>query len=140
MPLRIPAGDCEAMNLTPMIDVLFLLIIFFVAGTRFTEQERNIDLDLPSVAEHDGLAETPRERAVEVARDGGIRLDGTLLTLSDLEARLRELRAREPRAAVVVRGDGQGTYQPVAEVMNVCRRAGIANLAMAVRTRPDGPR
>lgn len=140
MPLRLQTEENPQLNLTPMIDVLFLLIIFFVAGTRFAEMERQVDLNLPEVAAHAQLDDAKREYSIHVFREGGVTLDGVGVSLDELKTKVSDLRSRSPRATFVVRGDGEGQYQRVAEVMSCCREAGVSNLAMAVRTRDGGKR
>ena len=70
MPLKTQHDEQPALNLTPMIDVVFLLIIFFMVATKFSELERNIELTLPEVAAPAALTAPPRDRVVNVFADG----------------------------------------------------------------------
>ena len=133
MPLKISQEEPPTLNLTSMIDVLFLLIIFFMAGTQFTELERNIALQVPQVGDGKNLAPTTQRHTISVHRDGQIALDREPLTLPELTARLTEIRRGDPRVSVTVRGEGEGTFQNVAAVLAACRTAGVNDLGISVR-------
>ena len=125
--------ELPAINLTPMIDIVFLLIIFFMVGTKFTELEHKIALEVPQVQDAGPLAPAPSKRIIHVYRDGRIELDGRAVTIAELTAALVQLKAQYSDTGVIVRGDAQGTFQRVAEVLAACRRAGIAELGITVR-------
>src|SRR5690606_7672167 len=76
VPLKTIQDDQIQMNLTPMIDVVFLLILFFMVATKFTEQSHNIELELPKVASAGEAAVAKKPRAVTVFADGRLELDG----------------------------------------------------------------
>ncbi len=68
--------ELPSVNLTPMIDVVFLLIIFFMVGTQFTEQERQIEVKLPGAGELQSMIAPPDRREITVDAQGAISLDG----------------------------------------------------------------
>src|SRR6266487_1995010 len=88
MPLKTHQDDLPAINLTPMIDIVFNLIIFFMVSTRFTEIERKVDLSVPQVGGVGGLSEIQRSRTINIYRDGTIVLDGQPVTLTELRSLL----------------------------------------------------
>ena len=136
MPIKIQRDDQTSINLTPMIDIVFLLIIFFMVGTRFTElseAEQNIPLQVPSVSKAGALTDVPRKRVINVYEDGAITLDNRPVTLDGLTAELMEARAEFAKTGVVVRGDGAGDFQHMAEVFAACREAGISEMGISVR-------
>ena len=133
MPLKTHADEQPSLNMTPMIDVVFLLIIFFMAGTKFAELERKIGLNVPEVADAGALSDAPAEKVVNVYHDGAITLDREQVTLEELTGRLAQARSQYEDLSVVVRGDGKTDYQTVAEVFNACKQAGINSLGMSVR-------
>uniref|UniRef100_A0A7C2PB35 Biopolymer transporter ExbD n=1 Tax=Schlesneria paludicola TaxID=360056 RepID=A0A7C2PB35_9PLAN len=139
MPLKSLPLDEPTINLTSMLDVVMLLIIFFMIGTQFTEEERQYDIQLPSVADVTALTGQPDEIVVNVAADGQITVRTETKTLADVEAFLSEARQRFPGQAVVVRGDGRGQYQHVMDVMAAARRAGIRNLSLAHQPQKAAP-
>jgi biopolymer transport protein ExbD len=133
MPLKIHQDDLPAINLTPMIDIVFNLIIFFMVSTRFTEIERKVDLAVPQVGDVSNLADTPREAAVNVFRDGRITLDNEPVTLAELRERLTLAHRKNEQLGVVVRGEADGPLQNAAAVLTACRQAGIAEIGLSVR-------
>jgi biopolymer transport protein ExbD len=133
MPLKTHMDEQPTLNLTPMIDIVFLLIIFFMVGTKFTELERKIGLQVPEVTDHGALTAAPEKRVVNVYRDGTITLDRESVTLDELKSRLAAAREQYEDLGVLIRGDGEGPYQNVANVFNACKRAGIGQLAISVR-------
>ena len=133
MPLKTSIDEPPTLNLTSMIDVLFLLIIFFMAGTQFTELERNVALQIPQVSDVKNLSATPQRYTISVYRDGQISLDREVVTLEQLTQRLTARRQSEARLGVLVRGDGEGSFQNIASVLAACRQAGISDLGISVR-------
>jgi biopolymer transport protein ExbD len=133
MPLKTHKDDAPTLNLTPMIDVVFLLIIFFMVGTKFAEMEHKIAVMVPSVSDVAALTPAPERRVINVHRDGRISLDQNDVTLDELTEQLRQGRDQYSQLGVVVRGDADGAFQNVASVLNACREAGIAELGISVR-------
>ena len=133
MPLKTNFDEQPSMNLTPMIDIVFLLIIFFMVGTRFVEMERNIAVQVPAVRDAQTLSPPPERRVINVYRDGQISLDRQPVTLDQLTSELAIGRQQYAELGVIVRGDAEGTFQNVASVLNACRQAGIAEMGISVR-------
>ena len=133
MPLKISTDEPPALNLTSMIDVLFLLIIFFMASTQFSEMERNVALQIPQVGDGKDLPAAVKRQVINIYRDGQIHLDREPVALQELGQRLAEQRRSNPRLSVLVRGDGEGSFQNVASVLATCRAAGISELGISVR-------
>ena len=141
MPLRTLRDDTPTLNLTPMIDVVFLLIIFFMVGTKFTELERRISLSVPRVADGRGLATGPARCVVNVHRDGRLTFNQEEIRLEQLAPRLTEVQRQSNTVSVLVRGDAEGPLQHVATVLGACREAGISEMGISVRVaRRDSPR
>lgn len=132
MPLKTLTEDPPVLNLTSMIDVLFLLVLFFMAATRFAEMDRKISLSLPKVADAGALSSAPEKKVVNVYRDGEVTLDRKSVSLPELTNRLAAARSQYEDLGVLVRGDGAGAFQRVAEVLNACKQAGIGELAISV--------
>jgi biopolymer transport protein ExbD len=133
MPLKTLADEQPGMNLTSMIDVMFLLVIFFMVGTKFSDTERNMAVKVPEVTSAGPLGPAPEKRVINVYQDGRITLDRSPVTLAELKAALTVARQEYRQLGVVVRGDGQGAYQNVAQVLAACREVGIAELGISVR-------
>jgi biopolymer transport protein ExbD len=133
MPLKTTTDEMPSINLTPMIDIVFQLIIFFMVGARFTELERKVDLSVPAVSSAAALSPAPEKRVINVYRDGQIDLDRQPMTLPQLTKELAAAHGQYAELGVVVRGDAEGPFQNVAEVLTACRQAGISEMGISVR-------
>ncbi len=133
MPLKTHMDEQPSLNLTPMIDVVFLLIIFFMVGTKFTELERKVALDVPQVSNIGALSSEPDKRVVNVYRDGRIELDRQFVSVDALAEELATASQEYPDLGVIVRGDAEGPFQNVATVLSACRRAGVSDMGISVR-------
>lgn len=132
MAVRIRGLDEPALNLTPMIDVVFLLIIFFMVGSRFADDEREMAVRLPTTAETLSLTSLPDPLTIAVDRAGATTLDGTPVTADELLEELEAAKANFAGQAVVVRGDREAAYQQLVDALAVCRSAGIENISLAL--------
>lgn len=133
MPLKTSQLEEPSINLTPMLDVVLLLIIFFMLSTQFREEEKQYDVQLPTVSDATALTGQPDEVVVNVAADGTVTVRNERLSLADLEAVMRLAHQKFAGQAVIIRGDGSGEYQKIMDVMSACRRGGIKNLSLAHR-------
>lgn len=133
MPLKTHHEEAPALNLTPMIDILFLLIIFFMVGSKFTEMERSVDLDVPQVGDMGALTAAPEKKVINIFRDGRVMLGTQEVNLEDLQAHLTASQAEYQDLGVLVRGDSDVPFQQVATVLTTVRQAGIAEMAISVR-------
>ena len=133
MPLKTQHDEAPALNLTSMIDVLFLLIIFFMVATKFDEMERNIEVAVPEVSQAGEATPPPRPLVVSVQSDGRVELNGALVSVEELTARLTAARTPLGDPSVVIRGDAQCAFQHVATALAACRQAGISELGITVR-------
>jgi len=134
MSRRRQTSEEATINLTPMIDVVFLLVIFFMVGSHFGEAEGRIEVNVPGVGELRSMTRVPDERLVEVTGDGLITLDNTIVSEQQLADHLRFARSQYPDIKVAVRGDGQSSFQRVAEVLQVIRSTGVTQMGIAARS------
>ncbi|MBM3999188.1 MAG: biopolymer transporter ExbD [Planctomycetes bacterium] len=134
MPLKTHRDEAPSLNLTPMIDVVFLLIIFFMVGTTFTDAERNLAVHVPEVANPNaGSPPAPTRRTVTIDRAGALVLDREPVTLDELERKLKAAAGTRRGLGVLVRGDADSSLQQVASVLHACRQAGISEMGISVR-------
>ena len=134
MPIKTLPLDEPQLNLTPMIDVILTLIIFFMVATKFSEEERAVDLKLPTAAQSGApgaAAGTPR--VINVQADGSILLGSTPIALEDLTKQLTAARQQSPKIQVLVRGDRMTPHGRMADVYGAVRQAGIPDLGIAVK-------
>ncbi len=133
MPLKTHQDDQPTLNMTPMIDVVFLLLIFFMVATRFAEMERDIELELPEVATAQSLTTAPKQRVVMVLDDGSVTLDRNEVTLPELTRKLSAAKREYPKLSVVIRGDASCAFQHVAATLAACKEARVSDLGITVR-------
>ncbi len=132
MPLRTSTTDEElTINLTPMIDVVMLLIIFFMVSTKFTNPERQFQIELPTVNTAQPLTTRPDELVVNIDRSGQIFLGEEPLSAEQLTKRLAEAHTNYAEQAVMIRGDGQGNYQHIMDILAICHQVKITNIKLA---------
>ena len=138
MRLDLDDGDDESpINLTPMIDMVFLLLIFFLAATTFARQEVEMDLSLPtSRSGQEGKAAHPL--VVNVFADGHLTVEGRTVTLEALRQKLQAAAERDKNQAVLVRGDKAAQFGVGLQVMDACRLAKLTKLDFAAL--PDNTR
>jgi len=122
-------------NMTPMIDVVFLLIIFFLVSSHLAKQESSLELKLPVAlsGEDDVPRNTPRI-TVNVKPDGQLQVRGASIDRDSLLALLQAARQAEPNASIEVRirGSRAAPYSSVEPIMLACTKAGIWNVTYAV--------
>jgi biopolymer transport protein ExbD len=145
MPLKTDTLEEPQLNLTPMIDVVFLLIIFFMVGARFTEEahDQQFDIELPTATPVQVMSRQPDPLVISVARTGKIMLKQRELTPEQLLAELESAKKAYADQAVLIRGDGAGDYQGIVDVMNACHQAQIKKFSLAFQplevTSPPNP-
>jgi biopolymer transport protein ExbD len=122
--------DDQAMNLTSMTDLVFLLLVFFLCATTFLDPERALELELPQADSARQRDEPLDEIVINVARDGAISIQGRTLDRAALEGELRRAAAASPETPVTIRGDKLVQHQSIVDVMDACGTAGLTNLAV----------
>lgn len=125
-------------NLTPMIDVILTLLIFFMAATKLYDwDEQKLDVQVPIVSSAQPLTDAPDDIKVRIAQDGTIAYNDDVLDVSEMKLRLRAARQNYPDQGVMIRADGRVPHQRVAEVMSACHAAGIGRILFSVREVAD---
>ena len=122
-----------AMQLAPMIDIVFLLLIFFIVTWQFTRSETELDVSVPTAEEGSELTRPRGEIIINILADGTIRVDSTTLDLPQLQERLASIAKQFENQPVRIRGDGQVFYQRIVDVINTCQKAGIWNISFATQ-------
>jgi biopolymer transport protein ExbD len=128
MTVKIDKGQAlGALSITPLIDIVFLLLIFFLVATRFAEEDRELDVLLPSASEAKPLTVRPREIFVNIDQDGNYFVGGGKpKTLDEVYEILRRAGRDNPgNQSVVIRADKRVPLNYAVEVMNLCNRSGI---------------
>jgi len=137
MPLKVEPLEEPYLNMTPLVDVILNLLIFFMLGTSFAKDERQFDVELPSVSQAQPLTAPPDEIVINVYADGHVVVNEKSLTADELESLLAEAHRRYNKQAVLIRGDGKGNYQSIMDVLSVCQKANIHNYSLATLLKPE---
>ena len=124
-------AKAPALALTSMLDVIFLLLCFFVTASVFSQWENEITISLPSASSSETPSRLPGEVILNVARDGSVTVNTKKLTLSDLGDRLRKVADFYPGQPVVIRADRDTSYDSLVKVIDTCRIAGVWNFSLA---------
>jgi biopolymer transport protein ExbD len=122
-----------AMPLAPMIDIVFLLLIFFIVTWQFTRSETELDVSVPTAEEGSELTRPRGEIIINILADGTIRVDSATLDLPQLQERLASIAKQFENQPVRIRGDGKIFYQRIVDVINTCQKAGIWNISFATQ-------
>jgi biopolymer transport protein ExbD len=120
----------DDINITPMLDLAYVLLVIFILMTTATIQ--GLKVNLPKASASPSLAK-PQTKAITINNEGRIFLDTVPVTISELEQRLNAQKAQTPDFPVVVRGDSLTQYQAVMDVLDVIGRLGISQVGLATK-------
>jgi biopolymer transport protein ExbD len=124
----------DDLNVTPLMDLAWNLLIVFIIMATATVQ--GISVDLPKASASPSLVK-PKTKAVTIAADGRIYLDTVLVSAPELESRLRELKAIDPALPVVVKGDATVQYERVIQVLDIIKRLEIGQVGLVTQQRAN---
>ena len=136
---RNQVDELPVINMTPMVDVILCLLVFFMAATRLYDwDDSEFLVNVPEVAEAAPATAAPDDLVLTVVSRGVVSIDESTYNLDQLVSLLGEARARYVNQGVVIRGDATLAYQDLADVLSACDAAGIRNVRLPVRSR-EGP-
>ena len=124
--------DNFAMEMTPLIDVVFLLIIFFMVSTVFVDFSRRMDINLPS-SKSSVVDEKPKTFEIEMSKDNKVFFSGKPITLLGLEQALGKLDLKGKKQTAIIRADKLLPYGDVIHVMGLLQKEGIYDISVAVK-------
>ena len=123
-------GTMTELNITPLLDLVFVLLVFFIITT--PQLVNNLEINLPSgkppPANHQPK---PKPSRIEVNAVGQITLDKTVVTVPQLKEKLQQLKAKNPDLGVVVKGSDETDYQIMVNVMDTLRQLDITKMGLA---------
>ena len=131
MTFDVPSSKAPALALTSMLDVIFLLLCFFVTVSVFSQWESEIAIKLPSAETASEPERLPGEIIVNLAKDGTVRVNGATLALDDLKARLSRVSKFYPGQPVIIRADRETRYETLVALIDACRAADVWNFSLA---------
>jgi biopolymer transport protein ExbD len=125
MRIKRPPESETGINMTPIIDMVFLLLIFFLVATKFADIERDVRVKPPSSRHARPITAEPQELIVNITHDGRLLVAGRELTPEGLDGLLAKTVAENPRQVVVVRGDKGSILQYAVNVLDLCEKRGV---------------
>ena len=132
MKFRSRRGAPEpSFQIAPMIDVIFLLLCFFVASQVFSQWETEIDIKLPTSETGEIPERLPGEIIINVRQDGTLVVNSQILGSEELRSLLDRIVGMYPGQPVLIRADKATAYAHVIGVLDTCRRADLWNIAFA---------
>lgn len=120
----------DEINVVPMLDLSYVLLVIFIIMT--TASVQGIKVNLPKASAAPSLAK-PLTKAITIRDDGQIFLDTYPVTLQELEDRLRQLKAVSPNFPVVIKGDAKVSYEKVVDVLDLMGRLDITQLGLVTQ-------
>lgn len=124
-------SKAPALALTSMLDVIFLLLCFFVTVSVFSQWESEISITLPSAKTAEEPGRLPGEIIVNLDKEGAIKVNGAPLSLADLEDRLSRISKFYPGQQVIIRADKETKYDNLVKVVDACRAGNVWNFSLA---------
>ncbi len=136
MPLKTESVEEPSLNLTPMIDIVFLLIIFFMVGTQFADDDLTMfDIELAATrTEATSLTAGPDPVRIAIRQDGVLLVNQRVVTMEELETILAEKKQKYADQAVVIGGESETNLQRVVDIIDMCKRQNIKRFTLAART------
>lgn len=109
----------DTINVTPMLDLAYVLLVVFILMTTASVQGLNVSMpkpsNKPSTEQHD-------LKIVQVLADGNLMVNGVNVSMSQLETQLQQARSQDPKMSVAIKGDARTQYQKVVAVIDLCNK------------------
>jgi len=119
------------LDITPLIDIVFLLLIFFMVMTRFDEEDYKLDVVLPTASEAQPLISQPRELFINIDAEGRFFVRGDERSITEIEEILEQTAADNPESSVIIRADKESKIEFSVQVMNACNKAKLTNYSIS---------
>ena len=126
----------SALNLTSLIDMVFLLLIFFLVATTFAQEERDLRVQLPGTSKARPISAPPRQIIINIRADGGFVVGRDEMNYQALADLLTRAAKDQPDREVLIRADERSLHRHFAAVAELCRRMGISEAKIGYIIRP----
>lgn len=120
----------DEINITPMLDLAYVLLVVFIIMT--TASVQGVKVDVPQTTATKSLAK-PQIRAITITGEGAVYLDAYPVDMPTLEQRLSEFKSGNPDLPVVLKGDAAAHYDKVSEVLEICKKLGITEIGLVTK-------
>ena len=118
----------DTINVTPMLDLAYVLLVIFIVMT--TASVQGLKIDLPKPSNKPAKADHKEMRIIQIQADGSLLLNGAVIGMAELESRLAAIHAREPDMPLVIKGDPAAHYELVVGIIDMAGRLNIANVGL----------
>jgi len=126
--------EAESIQMAPLIDIVFLTLVFFITIVTYATLESEIDIELPTASSAVEGSRTMSEIYINLRDDGRIVLNNREMTIEQLQDVLNRVAELAPGGAVIIRGDRAAALGQAIAILNCCRNADISNVCFAALT------
>ena len=130
MKVQAPNKPYDDINITPMLDLAYVLLVMFIILTTATVQ--GIKVNIPKASAQPSLAEN-KTKAITITQEGTLYLDTFVVTMAELETLLRNYKAATPDLPVILKADSTVQYQSVVDVLDLLSRLEISQLGLVTK-------
>lgn len=128
---RRSAPEVMGFQIAPMVDILLVLLCFFIVTWSFARKEMELDVKVPAAQSGKEPMSAVNQTVLNVKQDGTVVLNRKTISQAELAEKLTELAKIYPDYAIILRGDERAAYKAIVSVLDICRAAGIWNVAFA---------
>ena len=139
MPIQLKKGRAlDSLSLTPLIDVVFLLLIFFLVATRFAQDDRELPVQLPSASSAVPMTMEPNELVINVDASGQYMVRGERMSIDRVEEVVTQAVVDNPiNQMVIIRGDRTVAFQAVVAIMDLCTKPKVPSYKISTEPREE---
>lgn len=136
------AAEQHGMNLVPLIDVLLILLIFFIVTFSMAQRENDLNISVPAADSGAPKDRQVGEIVVNITKDGAVRVNTQTLNTEQLFQRFQQIFALNAKQAIIIRADEESVYKNMFQVLDLCYKAGLYHVSFAAlpsSARPTAP-
>lgn len=123
----------EKLNLTPLLDTIFILIFFFLFATTLREEKERLGINLPTSTQN-AITETPQEKVyISVTNANKIYLEDSDVTIPELVNKLKPIAEKKKDTEIIIKGDAKAYNQTIVNVLDACSEAGLSSVSIEVK-------
>ena len=131
--------EAHGMNLVPLIDVLLILLIFFLVTFSMSQREKDLNISVPAADSGAPKDRQVGEIVVNIAREGSFKVNNQVLADEQLGQRFKDIFALNPKQAIIIRADEETVYKNMFRVLDLCYQAGLYHVSFASRSSDPAP-
>ncbi|RYD37917.1 MAG: biopolymer transporter ExbD [Verrucomicrobiaceae bacterium] len=125
------ATESHGMNLVPLIDVLLILLVFFIVTFSMAQRENDLNISVPAAESGAPKDRQVGEIVVNIGRDGSVRVNTQQLTEEQLFKRFQDIYQLNKKQAIIIRADEESVYKNMFKVLDLCYKAGLYHVSFA---------